>query len=225
MHRAHRKSFQLSTCCECAGNYAAGLKALIAAKAAGFSDVVYLDARTDTNLEELSAANIFVVKVSSERVEAPSSPLHQSRAARRKLSSRITLLFANTAVELSSPVLPDKQHAMQGKSIKTPPLVGTILPGVTRASVLQMANEMGFEATEENVSVSEALQADEVFTTGALAQAFASLGRCTRHHAVDFLSARRPVVGGQGSPPGVGGQGSPPGAVSIAGSNVYTCSH
>ena len=46
-----------------AGNYGAGLKALIAAKAAGFSDVVYLDARTDTYLEELSAANIFVVKV------------------------------------------------------------------------------------------------------------------------------------------------------------------
>lgn len=48
---------------KCAGNYGAGLAALIEAKAAGFSDVVYLDARTDTNLEELSAANIFVVKV------------------------------------------------------------------------------------------------------------------------------------------------------------------
>jgi hypothetical protein len=35
---------------------------LLAAKEEGFSDVVYLDARTDTYLEELSAANIFVVK-------------------------------------------------------------------------------------------------------------------------------------------------------------------
>jgi branched-subunit amino acid aminotransferase/4-amino-4-deoxychorismate lyase len=51
-----------------AGNYGAGLNALLAARAAGFSDVVYLDARTDTNLEELSAANIFVVKVCSEIV-------------------------------------------------------------------------------------------------------------------------------------------------------------
>jgi branched-subunit amino acid aminotransferase/4-amino-4-deoxychorismate lyase len=47
----------------CAGNYAAGLEALLKAKAEDFSDVVYLDARTDTYLEELSAANIFVVKV------------------------------------------------------------------------------------------------------------------------------------------------------------------
>ena len=46
-----------------AGNYGGGLAALYAAKEAGFTDVVYLDARTDTNLEELSAANIFVVKV------------------------------------------------------------------------------------------------------------------------------------------------------------------
>lgn len=46
-----------------AGNYGAGLMALMAAKKEGFSDVVYLDARTDSNLEELSAANIFVVKV------------------------------------------------------------------------------------------------------------------------------------------------------------------
>ena len=55
---------------------------------------------------------------------------------------------------------------MQGKSIKTPPLVGTILPGVTRMSLLQLAQDMGFTATEDNVSVLEALQADEVFTTG-----------------------------------------------------------
>lgn len=46
-----------------AGNYGAGLMALQAAKKAGFTDVVYLDAKTETCLEELSAANIFVVKV------------------------------------------------------------------------------------------------------------------------------------------------------------------
>lgn len=48
-----------------AGNYGAGLQALLAARGEGFSDVVYLDARTDTYLEELSAANIFIVKVRS----------------------------------------------------------------------------------------------------------------------------------------------------------------
>jgi len=51
---------------KCAGNYGAGLLALKSAKATGFSDVVYLDAKSDTYLEELSAANIFVVKVRVE---------------------------------------------------------------------------------------------------------------------------------------------------------------
>ena len=46
-----------------AGNYGAGLQALLKARTEGFTDVVYLDARTDTYLEELSAANIFIVKV------------------------------------------------------------------------------------------------------------------------------------------------------------------
>jgi hypothetical protein len=45
------------------GNYGAGLQALLKAKGQGFNDVVYLDARTDSELEELSAANIFVLKV------------------------------------------------------------------------------------------------------------------------------------------------------------------
>lgn len=49
----------------------------------------------------------------------------------------------------------------------TPPLDGTILPGVTRGSVLQLATELGYEATEEKISVQDALAADEVFTTGA----------------------------------------------------------
>ena len=52
------------------------------AKKKGYSDVVYLDAKSDTYLEEVSSCNIFVVK---------------------------------------------------GKTIRTPPLMGTILPGVTRS--------------------------------------------------------------------------------------------
>lgn len=34
----------------------------LAAKKAGYADVVYLDAKTDTYLEEVSSCNIFVVK-------------------------------------------------------------------------------------------------------------------------------------------------------------------
>lgn len=55
---------------------------------------------------------------------------------------------------------------LQGNKIMTPPLDGTILPGVTRGSILQLATQLGYEASEEKISVQDALAADEVFTTG-----------------------------------------------------------
>jgi branched-chain amino acid aminotransferase len=73
--------------------------------------VVYLDAKTDTYLEEVSSCNIFVVK---------------------------------------------------GKRIATPPLTGTILPGVTRRSIIELARSRGYEVEEVPVSVEEAMAADEV---------------------------------------------------------------
>ncbi|KAM4129300.1 hypothetical protein ACJW30_01G012000 [Castanea mollissima] len=50
------------------GNYAMVLKALIEAKADGFSEVLYLDSVYNKYLEEVSTANIFVVKVEERLV-------------------------------------------------------------------------------------------------------------------------------------------------------------
>ena len=44
------------------------LDAMRRAKARGFSDVLYLDAETKKNIEEVSAANIFLVKVKKENL-------------------------------------------------------------------------------------------------------------------------------------------------------------
>mmetsp|Transcript_12485 Transcript_12485/g.26921 ORF Transcript_12485/g.26921 Transcript_12485/m.26921 type:complete len:391 (-) Transcript_12485:1463-2635(-) len=98
-----------------AGNYSPVLVTQLEAKKNGYSDVVYLDAKTDTYLEEVSSCNIFCVK---------------------------------------------------GKTIKTPPLSGTILPGVTRRSIIELARMRGYEVEETPVSVHEAVEADELFTTG-----------------------------------------------------------
>jgi len=100
---------------KCAGNYASGLAHTVAAQAAGFNDVVYLDAATGQNLEEVSACNVFSVK---------------------------------------------------GRTIQTPPLSGTILPGVTRDSVLQLARARGYEVAERPLPVRTALTSDEMFTSG-----------------------------------------------------------
>lgn len=56
-----------------------------------------------------------------------------------------------------------------GKLI-TPPLGASILPGITRDSVVQIAREMGVEVIETNVQRSALYLADEVFFTGTAAE-------------------------------------------------------
>jgi len=53
--------------------------------------------------------------------------------------------------------------------ISTPELTGTILPGVTRASVMELAVSKGYEVREEKVDVEYALDADECFCVGTAA--------------------------------------------------------
>lgn len=56
-----------------------------------------------------------------------------------------------------------------GKKIITPELNGSILPGITRDSILKLARQMGYEASEERISI------DDVFAdikTGKLTEAF-----------------------------------------------------
>ncbi|KAF5841958.1 branched-chain-amino-acid aminotransferase 5 chloroplast precursor [Dunaliella salina] len=121
-----------------AGNYSPVLVTQLEAKKAGYADVVYLDAKTDQYLEEVSSCNVFSVK---------------------------------------------------GKIIKTPPLQGTILPGVTRRSIIELARLRGYTVLEEPISIQEAMESDEVFTTGT-AVVVSSVGSLTykgqrRTYAVD----------------------------------------
>ncbi|OMP01715.1 Aminotransferase, class IV [Corchorus olitorius] len=97
------------------GNYAAVLKAQSAAKAKGYSDVLYLDCVHKKYLEEVSSCNIFMVK---------------------------------------------------DNVISTPAIKGTILPGITRKSIIDVARSEGFQVEERAVQVDELLDADEVFCTG-----------------------------------------------------------
>jgi branched-chain amino acid aminotransferase len=50
--------------------------------------------------------------------------------------------------------------------ISTPELKGTILPGITRKSIIELARSCGYEVLERPVDVEELLVADEVFCTG-----------------------------------------------------------
>jgi branched-chain amino acid aminotransferase len=58
---------------------------------------------------------------------------------------------------------------VKGKTITTPKL-GSILPGITRASVMELARNLGYKVVERTVTLKDALAADECFFTGTAAE-------------------------------------------------------
>ncbi|VVA98253.1 unnamed protein product [Arabis nemorensis] len=99
-------------------NYSPVWITMIEAKKQGFSDVLFLDAATGKNVEELFAANVFIVK---------------------------------------------------GNVVTTPELSGTILAGITRKCVIELASDFGYKVEERVVPVEDLIDAEEVFCTGTAA--------------------------------------------------------
>ena len=126
------------------GNYAASLSATEAARAAGYQQVLWLDAVHRRYVEEVGAMNIAFVYANGE--------------------------------------------------IVTPALSGSILPGVTRDSMLRLAPDLGFSMREARLDVDEVLadiasgRITEAFGMGTAA-VIAPIGRFERH-------GRDVIVGG-----------------------------
>jgi branched-chain amino acid aminotransferase len=98
------------------GNYATSLLPRILAKENGFDEVLYLDSKESTFVEEVGSANFFMI---------------------------------NDGV------------------LSTPRLAGSILPGITRESVLQIAKDgFGMKVRERDIRYDELFDADELFCTG-----------------------------------------------------------
>jgi para-aminobenzoate synthetase/4-amino-4-deoxychorismate lyase len=53
-------------------------------------------------------------------------------------------------------------------AIATPPLDGRILPGLTRATVISLARELGIRVDERPLALDRLASASEMFTTGAV---------------------------------------------------------
>jgi branched-chain amino acid aminotransferase len=58
-----------------------------------------------------------------------------------------------------------------GDELITPPLTGSILPGITRDSVLQLAKDWGLQVTERPISIDEVIAVND---SGALQEIFAT---------------------------------------------------
>ena len=54
--------------------------------------------------------------------------------------------------------------------IATPPLATSILPGITRDSLIQIAQDLGYTVEEKNLIRTDLATADEVFMTGTAAE-------------------------------------------------------
>lgn len=54
--------------------------------------------------------------------------------------------------------------------ICTPPATSAILPGITRDSIMILANELGYQVKEENIAREALYLADEIFMTGTAAE-------------------------------------------------------
>ncbi|MGI8949970.1 MAG: aminotransferase class IV [Chitinophagaceae bacterium] len=59
---------------------------------------------------------------------------------------------------------------MVKKNILYTPHADACLPGITRATVIEIAHELNIIVTEKNISISEFYSADEVFTTGTMGE-------------------------------------------------------
>jgi len=52
----------------------------------------------------------------------------------------------------------------------TPPFAASVLPGITRRSIIQLAKDLGYKAIEENIPREALYIADEIFFTGSAAE-------------------------------------------------------
>ena len=54
--------------------------------------------------------------------------------------------------------------------IVTPPQTASILDGISRRSVMQIARDLGYEVVERDIARAELYLADEIFCTGTAAE-------------------------------------------------------
>ncbi|MGZ4353809.1 MAG: branched-chain amino acid transaminase, partial [Gaiellaceae bacterium] len=119
-------------------------------------------------------------KISSwKRVGANTIP-HAAKATGIYLNSMLAVTEANLAGYDEAILLTDDGYVADGSGenvfivkdgrLTTPPLSTSILPGITRDTVIRLARELGYEVSEDNLIRTELYLADEVFMCGTAAE-------------------------------------------------------
>ena len=119
-------------------------------------------------------------KISSwKRVGANTIP-HAAKATGIYLNSMLAVIEANRAGYDEAILLTDEGYIADGSGenvfvvkdgkITTPPLSTSILPGITRNSIIQIAQDLGYTVEETNLIRTDLYLADEIFMTGTAAR-------------------------------------------------------
>jgi len=119
-------------------------------------------------------------KVSSWRRISPGSLIPAAKASGQYLNSVLAKIESQKAGYEEAILLDDHGNVCEGSGenifivwegrIVTPPPAASILDGITRKSVIQIARDLNYEIIERNIARSELYLADEVFMTGTAAE-------------------------------------------------------
>ncbi len=119
-------------------------------------------------------------KVSSWRRISPDSLIPHAKASGQYLNSVLAKIESMKAGYEEAILLDDHGHVCEGSGenlyavidgvIITPPQTASILDGITRKSVLQIASDLGHDVVERDLARAELYLADEVFCSGTAAE-------------------------------------------------------
>jgi len=119
-------------------------------------------------------------KVSSWRRISNDSLIPAAKASGQYLNSILAKIESHKAGYEEAILLDDKGYVCEGSgenifvvrdgSIHTPPQTASILDGISRKSIIQIARDLGFEVVERNIGRAELYLADEVFVCGTAAE-------------------------------------------------------
>ncbi|MEA2187497.1 MAG: branched-chain amino acid aminotransferase [Solirubrobacteraceae bacterium] len=131
-------------------------------------------------LGEEGKRNGIRAKVSSWRRISPESLIPSAKASGQYLNSILAKIESTKAGYEEAVLLDDHGNVCEGTGenifviwegrIVTPPPAASILDGITRKSVIQIARDLGFEVIERDIARAELYLADEVFMTGTAAE-------------------------------------------------------
>ncbi len=118
-------------------------------------------------------------KVSSWRRISPDSLIPHAKASGQYLNSILAKIESHKSGYDEAILLDDNGHVCEGSgenvfvvrdgAIVTPPQTASILDGISRRSVIQIARDLGVEVAERDLGRGELYLADEVFLCGTAA--------------------------------------------------------